>query len=136
MNEQTKQDLLAFMADRRFIYSEYPNDLHGHDGGSYNLTDRDRLPFGRIRYRLFTNDGNSWSVQFGSGHYCSGTDENPKSFEVWNCPKHPLLVTETNDGSDPYGYVPIETLVQALTDHGGIMPLDAMAVALRLEGAH
>lgn len=93
----------------------------------------DRPLYSCVRPAVQTMDGTTWSIQYSDGHYCRGTEHDPRSFEVWNCPRHPLLQKFGAEG-EPYSYVPIDTLVAVLASHGGLLPLEALMVAARMEG--
>lgn len=126
----TKAELLRILRDVR-MFVDGAKTLDSVERGFSMFADKP--PYCGVRHKMLTHDGSSWSIQYSASHYCSGTQDEPLSFEVWQCPKHPLL-GQYGDGSDPYAFVPIETLCRVLTNHGGLLPLETHLVVHRLEG--
>lgn len=78
--------------------------------------------------RIVCADGFSMSVQASDGHYCQPRDSKGPWYQVevgFPSEKVDALMPfiEGDENQDPtstvYGYVPIETVVQVIIDHGG-----------------
>ena len=79
-------------------------------------------------------DGSTMSVQASEMHYCTPRDnQGPWTHvEVWYCGS-PERFAKYGDGSEPYGYLPIELVVEEIDSRGG---LDKMFVDQLKEKCH
>lgn len=127
-DQHTYATLLKWLKDTRF-------DLSPRQAQTYHLDEWTRLrpAYHVIRAPIRTNDNTTASLQCSSTHYCSGNNHTPRSFEIWQCPPHKCLGMRDPEIDDPYAYIQVESIVEYLEHHDGIMDLNVQLAMNALE---